>query len=384
MKSLVATYSQRYKLQLTYSVAILAPFVSFTALLLLENSSFHLSQYLFFFPAITLSGWYGGVRTGVLTTILSTLGSVFFLFPLSLPLSIQEAFGLLEIGLFTIEGIGISAALEFYRRSDLQSVFRKKEKTYQREITQLELEKIKAQEEIKARDEFLSIASHELRTPLTSMVLQLQTALHSIRNVSLAQFSVENLMTMLQRTEKQSQRLTKMINDLLNVSLITTGRFDLELENADLKDIVSDVIDRFSERLQKERNELFFSADTSVPIRCDRVRIEQVISNLISNAIKYGNGKPIMIKVEKKQGNGIIIVQDHGIGIPRDKQELIFGRFKRAITEPNYKGLGVGLYISEQIVKAHNGTLQVKSKSAKGSTFIVWLPGDGPAEESKN
>lgn len=381
MKTFIQVYSQKYHIYITYIVAVIAPLISFAAQFLLKQAVFHFSPYLFFLPAITLSAWYGGVRTGVLTAVLSTIGCVYFLFPLSLPLSIQEAFSLFEIGLFALEGLGISAALEFYRRSDLLLIFRKKEKIYQIEIAQLELEKSKAQQEVKARDEFLSIASHELRTPLTSMVLQLQTALHSIRNVSLAQFSVENLMTMLERTEKQSKRLTKMINDLLNVSLITTGRFDLELEDTDLKEIVSEVIDRFSEKLEKEGNELFFSADVSVQIRCDRVRIEQVISNLISNAIKYGNNKPITITVSKKQRHGIITVEDQGIGIPKEKRDLIFGRFKRAVADSSYKGLGVGLYICQQIIAAHNGTIAVKSKENQGSRFVVTLPLSGPTEK---
>lgn len=243
------------------------------------------------------------------------------------------------------------------------------------EIIQREQKALKkAQEAIQARDEFLSIASHELKTPLTSMLLQLQTVLHSIRNVSLANFSVENLLKMLEGTEKQTTRLSKMINDLLNVSLITTGKLDLELEKFDLVEVTRDIMDRFSARIQKDNYEITVDAPEPVIGNWDKLRIEQVIANLLSNAMKYGNNQPIAISIYKKGDRAFFIIADKGIGVPIEQQKKIFERFKRGVSSKDYKGLGVGLYITNQIVQTHKGTIHLESEPGIGSTFMVELP----------
>lgn len=252
--------------------------------------------------------------------------------------------------------------------------YKQKEKEYLELISQLQKENVQQQKEIKSRDEFLSIASHELKTPLSAMLLQIQTALHNIRNVSLANFSVEKLLNMLQSTEQQSKRLSKMINDLLNVSLIRTGRLDLEKENVDLGQLVKDVVDRFSEKGEREGSPLYLTSNEKVVGNFDKLRIEQAVTNLVSNAIKYGDHEPIEIHVGKKDNIGKITVIDHGIGIPKDRQERIFERFERAVSNHNYKGLGVGLYITRHIVHTHNGRITLESNPNSGSKFTIDLP----------
>lgn len=234
--------------------------------------------------------------------------------------------------------------------------------------------RVEAEEAVRARDEFLSIASHELKTPLTSMLLQLQGVLHSIRTVSLANFSVERTMKMLESAEQQSRRLTRMINDLLNVSLITTGRLDLEKENFDLSFVLKEVVTRFSEQAERLRSPIIVEASTPIIGTWDKLRIEQVITNLISNALKYGKGKKVYVTLVKKEEKAILSVKDEGIGIPEEDFKRIFGRFERAVGKSDIKGLGVGLYISYQIIQTHNGTIKVISKEGEGSTFIVELP----------
>src|SRR5262249_7933662 len=154
----------------------------------------------------------------------------------------------------------------------------------------------------------LSIASHELKTPLSAMLLQIQTALYNIRNVSLANFSVEKLLKMLQSTEQQTKRLSKMINDLLNISLITTDRFDLEKEKIDLSQLTKDVVERFAERAEREGSPIRLQTEKKVIGNWDKLRIEQAVTNLITNAMKYGDNKPITVNVGNINGMAIIKV----------------------------------------------------------------------------
>lgn len=318
-----------------------------------------------FFPAVALSSWYGGWKAGIITTIVGVSGVYYFLPHHSIVILVIFAGG---------AGI-ISFVIDTCKRTDEVARYKKREKEYAELLMYLQKANEKAQIEVKARDEFLSIASHELKTPLTSVVLQLQTALNNISNVSLANFSVENLLKMLKSAEQQSRRLTKMINDLLNVSLITTGRLELEREEVNLTQVVKEVVDRFSERLEKEQYSLKLQIpEKPIVGRWDKVRVEQVITNLVSNAIKYGRGKPIEVSVSKNGSFAKLIVKDEGIGIPKEHQQRIFGRFQRAVSAAEYKGLGIGLYITHQIVKAHGGKVKISSKAGKGSTFVVELP----------
>lgn len=232
----------------------------------------------------------------------------------------------------------------------------------------------RAQEAILARDEFLSIASHELKTPLTAMLLQLQNVLHNVRNVSLANFSIANLLNMLENTEAQSKRLARMINDLLNISLITTGRLDLELETFDLAVVARDIVNRFTDKLQKEKYTVKITSPTPVIGTWDKLRIEQIIINLLSNAIKYGNKQPIEMIIKKEEEYALLCIEDHGIGIPIEKQKKIFSRFERAVSSKEYKGLGIGLYITSQLIKSHHGTINIESILDKGSIFTIKLP----------
>ncbi|MDP3758378.1 MAG: HAMP domain-containing sensor histidine kinase, partial [Candidatus Daviesbacteria bacterium] len=155
----------------------------------------------------------------------------------------------------------------------------------------------------------------------------------------------------------------------------TTGRMDLKPENTDLVAITKQVTESFSEILKKDKNKIKIQAKSSVLGKWDKSRIEQVVTNLISNAIKYGNGKPIEIKIFKSGNQGKFIIKDQGMGIPPHEQKVIFDLFKRASGPGEYKkGLGVGLFITSQIVKIHDGKIKVSSIPAKGATFTIELP----------
>ncbi len=334
-----------------------------------------LSPFLLFLPTILFITLYAGFMPGYITIALSLLSITGLLYyPINNPLLTFSTNLAVESGIFVIVALYSSYLLDKTKRQDIITKYQKKLHQNKYLIETLEKNYENAQKEIKSRDQFLAIASHELKTPVTSMLLQVQSAIHNIRNVSLANFSVANLLKMLEGTEQQSTRLSKMVNDLLNLSLITTGRLELELEEIDVSQTVRDVTDNFTEKLQKENMTITIDAQKPVIGMYDKVRIAQAITNLISNAIKYGNGQPISIKVENAHNHARLYFKDGGIGISKDQQKRIFERFERAVTSREYQGLGVGLYITNQIVKAHNGKITVDSQTNKGTSFIIELP----------
>ncbi len=330
--------------------------------------------YLLSILIVAINAWFVGYNLALWYTFVSVAVFLyFFLVPNALHI-VNPLLSLYEITVFAIVSVVILHVIEKYRMTDLRNDFSKKDFEYRRQINALQQENTKMQQEIKLREEFLSIASHELKTPLTSMLLKLQMVLHNIRNVSLANFSVENLLKMLETAEQQTQRLARLINDLLNVSLITTGKWNLELGKTDVVTIVREVLDEFSEKMEKRHIDLKVETDQSLIASVDKLRFEQMLTNLLSNAIKYGNGKPIEIKLHKKNDCLQLIVKDYGIGIDSSKKDHIFGLFQRGVRASDYKGLGVGLYIASQIVSAHNGSIQVSSRLNSGSTFTIELP----------
>lgn len=232
-----------------------------------------------------------------------------------------------------------------------------------------------AQDAITKREEFMSIAAHELRTPLTIILLHLQKANTDIKKLMEKHTGMEKIPDLLERSEKQGLRLSKLINDLLDVSLGNSGRLTLEKERVDLNALVEEVLQVFSIQMKKAKKSIVFNRSGDPVIgHWDRIRLEQVILNLISNAFKYGKGKPIDVLVTKKTGEALIKIKDKGIGIKPENRKGIFELFKRGVSSNDYKGLGIGLYISGKIVEAHGGWIDVESKVGAGSTFTVRLP----------
>jgi PAS domain S-box-containing protein len=221
------------------------------------------------------------------------------------------------------------------------------------------------------RDEFVSIASHELRTPLSALTLQ-------IGNLQrLASDDSEGpIATKLQKAANQTRRLARLIDQLMDISRINAGHMALEIESCDLSNVVRESAERFAEEASRAGSELQLKLGSEVIGKWDGFRIEQVVTNLLSNAIKYGGGKPIEVELEANDEYVRLHVRDHGIGIPADDMQRIFQRFERSSAPGRHTGLGLGLYISDQIVKAHGGRLRVESRTDEGSTFIVELRRD--------
>ena len=231
-----------------------------------------------------------------------------------------------------------------------------------------------AQAAIQVRDEFLSIASHELKSPLTALLLQFQLLLRHARRGSLASLPTEQATRLLETGQGQVQRLSKLVDNLLDVSRMSAGKMQLELETVDLALVAHDVVARCADEAQLAGSQLTLQADKPVVGRWDRLRIDQVVTNLVTNAIKYGDGKPIEVMVEPTPTSARLVVRDHGLGIPPEHLATIFDRFERAGRERSHSGLGLGLYITRQIVQAHAGVIQVSSTPGAGSTFTVELP----------
>ena len=231
-----------------------------------------------------------------------------------------------------------------------------------------------AEEAVRSRDQFLSVASHELRTPLTTILLQLQSTLRRILTQSLADFSGEKLVLSLSIAEQQSQRLSLLIKDLLNVSLITSGRLEINKEAADLDKIARGVLTGLKEQIQLSGSRIKFSGDGPIPGRWDTVRLEQCLINLLTNAIKYGRQKSIDLTLTRQESGISVSVKDQGIGIAPADQKRIFKPFQRTNEVGRIKGLGVGLFIARRIAQAHGGDIRVDSRLGKGSTFTLTLP----------
>lgn len=228
-----------------------------------------------------------------------------------------------------------------------------------------------AQEAVAVRDEFLSICSHELRTPLTSLRLQTQLLERANLNSTL---STERLNRYFQFTSHQVDRLVRLVEDMLDITRIQSGRLTVNPELMDLSQTVREVVERFSVQGKTSDTPIYVETPKPAVGKWDRFRIEQVIENLITNALKYGGGKPVKVRVESEGDRGRLIVEDKGIGIPKEHHHRIFERYERATSKQNISGLGLGLYIVKEIVEMHDGEVSVESEYGEGARFIVTLP----------
>jgi PAS domain S-box-containing protein len=230
-------------------------------------------------------------------------------------------------------------------------------------------------EAVRSRDEFISIASHELKTPITSMRMQIQMMNRTLKKNGIQAIPLERLERTFDTSMRQLDRLTKLVEDMLDISKMGKGKLTFEMKEHSLSQIVHEVIDRFSEESKANGSELHAQIESGIVGQFDSFRIEQVISNLISNAIKYGAGKPVEIALHRKTlSTAELRIRDFGIGIPKEAQLRIFERFERAISVKNISGLGLGLYIAQNILSAHHGVIRVESALGNGSIFTVELP----------
>ncbi|WP_164008391.1 ATP-binding protein [Pyxidicoccus trucidator] len=230
-----------------------------------------------------------------------------------------------------------------------------------------------ARKSVLLRDEFLSIASHELKTPLTPLQLRLQ-ALRRETQRGTPSIPTPTVASQLDVVQRQVTKLSALVSGLLDVSRISSGRLSLDREPMDLAELARDVVSRFSLTANQAGSPVTLHARDDMRGSWDRLRVDQVLTNLLTNALKYGAGKPVHVYLSGDEAHVRIAVEDSGIGIAPEHLSYIFERFGRAVSERHYGGLGLGLYITRQIVESHGGAVRVDSTPGQGSRFEVVLP----------
>jgi len=229
-----------------------------------------------------------------------------------------------------------------------------------------------------ARDSFLSVASHELKSPITALQLVLERLQRNARRE--VGFSGVQLAERLEPALRQVRRLGVLVQNLLDVSRARSNHFDLDRERFELGSLLREVCERFTEQARHVGSELTLEDCPPVEVHWDRLRVEQALSNLITNAIKYGAGGPISVRVERRDGVVLLQVADRGIGVAEDDQERIFNPFERAASAHRVQSLGLGLYIVREIARAHGGTVGLTGRDGGGSCFTLRLPVEEEAE----
>ncbi|OJT21303.1 hypothetical protein BO221_26100 [Archangium sp. Cb G35] len=230
-----------------------------------------------------------------------------------------------------------------------------------------------ARQAVAQRDEFFTVAAHELRTPTTSLKLNVQSLLRGARRTEAGQ-APASLLSKLENIDRNAGRLNALVNELLDVTHLHAGRLRLDLEPVDLSALVQDVAAHFELPATQAHSPIHLELSGPAVGAWDRIRLEQVVTNLLSNALKYGAGKPVRLKVSSDGACARLEVRDEGIGIAPESLPRLFGRFERAVSDRHYGGLGLGLYITRQIVEALGGTVSVTSTLGAGATFTVQLP----------
>lgn len=230
------------------------------------------------------------------------------------------------------------------------------------------------QKAIQIRDEFISIASHELKTPITSLKLRAEifakrTAVNQVQ-IPMA-VGVDKL---IETTTRQLNRITRLIDNMLDVSKITTGSLNYTYQIVEISKLIENVALSIIKKFNFPSSNLTLNVTQPLLVKADPQRLEQVFDNIITNAFNYGNGNPIQITLLREAHNARVLIKDQGIGIASENLERIFNRFERAVSVKNMSGFGLELYLSRQIIESHQGRIWAESELGKGSTFYIELP----------
>ncbi|HEV2170672.1 MAG TPA: PAS domain-containing sensor histidine kinase [Candidatus Binatus sp.] len=226
-----------------------------------------------------------------------------------------------------------------------------------------------AEAAVRMRDEFLAIASHELRTPLSTLMLRL-----GLVERYAAKGELDQVAPAVVRAQDQAARIGRLVDRLLDVSQLAKGKIELQLAVCDLGEIAEGVIERLLEQASNAGSKFSLSIALGVTVRADKFRLEEAISNVVINAIKFGRGRPVDIELTSRDATAVLTVQDRGIGIPPEDLSRIFGRFEQTTTSRNYGGLGLGLYIANQIIEQHGGTIRAENRRNGGASIVIEIP----------
>lgn len=230
-----------------------------------------------------------------------------------------------------------------------------------------------AQHAVSVRDEFISIASHELRTPLTPLQLHmkaLQRGAASLPEGAPREAQLERVAA----CARQVDRMTRLVANLLDVTRLHAGRLEVEREPLDLGELVGDAAGRFRDELARAGRELHLRVEPGVSGTWDRLKLDQVVTNLVSNAVRYGGQGAVTVTLRREGGAAVLRVADRGIGIAEEDLAIVFDRYSKGVNSRAHGGLGLGLYITRGIVEAHGGVVEVESRLGEGSAFTVRLP----------
>lgn len=235
--------------------------------------------------------------------------------------------------------------------------------------TQLEL-----QHALKMRDDFMSLVGHELRTPLNTLHVDTQIRQMQLKKGDMSAFSAEKLEAMVARDSRQIQSMIRLISDMNDVSRIKNGKLSIRQQTTNLSILLQQTMDDLFQQVQVSGSNFVADIEPDVNGTWDELRLEQIIINLLTNALRYGNGKPIEVSLKTESNCVKVMVRDHGIGIAESEQHRIFDKFERGSIKKVYEGLGMGLYIAKQLAEAHKGTITLESSLGNGATFTLTLP----------
>lgn len=245
------------------------------------------------------------------------------------------------------------------------------------DITEQKLKEEQVSNLIKARDQFFMIASHELKTPLTLLQLQHHVLESELKDAFPDAFESQKVQEILLKQNENLRRINRIADNILDESQINEGRLRFHFEEVDLSEVVSEILDRFKVSPNAQGVELSANIENKIIGFWDKFRIEQVILNLLSNAVRYGAGSPISVSLQKSQGEAKLSVSDKGPGIKTEDLQRIFSRYERATDDQSIRGIGLGLFICDHIVRAHRGNIYVQNNSDQGAEFTISLPFQG-------
>jgi len=272
--------------------------------------------------------------------------------------------------------VNVFVALDQQRRETQRQMIalehsRQEQETLLRELNQTQQE---LQRSLRMRDEFMSLVAHELRTPLNTLFLETQMRSLQLKRGNSAAFGPAQMEAMIQRDERQIKSMIRLIDDMLDVSRMRSGKLSIRPAQVELMTLLERVVSDLSLQAATTGNALTLLPHEQINGCWDEFRVEQVIVNLLTNALRYGCGEPVQVSVERDGDLVRIDVRDHGKGIAPADLERIFEPYERGARNGEPKGLGLGLYISRQLAISHGGELRVTSTPGEGSTFSLVLP----------
>jgi PAS domain S-box-containing protein len=250
------------------------------------------------------------------------------------------------------------------------------EKRVEARTMELQIAKEDLESALAVRDDFLSVASHEIKTPLTSLRLQTQMLALKLEALEKEGTPTEKLLKTTTTIVKQVDRLNVLVDYMLDVSRARLGKFTFDLERVSASELVQGVLQQWREPLLVAECKIEADIQKDIFVKADAYRFEQVLANILSNAIKYAPSSTIRVSLQRVEDSALLSIHDSGPGIPAAKQAVIFERYERAENSRGVSGFGLGLFIARSIVDAHNGTIEVQSKEGEGTTFLIRIPAE--------